>query len=232
MHPSSGQPSATTSDSVERSIYSREYQMTLKGMFRFELTSMIGRIFYGGRPPTLGNHANLLNLGCGSKFYPEFINADFFRRRRRPEWNFWGLDLRYPLDCPDNHWDGVYTEHTMEHLHPADGLALLREVHRTMKPGAVLRVIVPDLGKYVDYYTGRPSHENFARWQPRGAALRSVSQHYLHFALWDKELMTDCLGRAGFREIALCDFGRGSDGRLIKDTPERAYESLYLEAKK
>jgi hypothetical protein len=94
----------------------------------------------------------LLNLGCGQNGQEGYVNADFFRLRNRGACpGFWGVDRRYPLHCPDNHWAGVFTEHTLEHLHPAHVLALLRELHRTMQPGAWLRIVVPDLSRYVDY---------------------------------------------------------------------------------
>lgn len=45
----------------------QEYKQTLKGMFKFELTSFIGRNFLN-RTPDFGNLKNqelYLNLGCG-----------------------------------------------------------------------------------------------------------------------------------------------------------------------
>lgn len=202
-------------------------------MARFEFKSFLGRRLLNHPPVSLPTQHRLLNLGCGEKMYPDFVNADFFRMKKANRGlNFWGVDLRYPLNCPDNHWDGVFTEHTLEHLYPERVLALLNEIYRTLKPGAWIRIIVPDLAKYVDYYLGKPSHCVFHRWHPKGAALRSVTQNYLHVALWDHELMEDCLRRAGFTRIERCSFGVGADSRLLKDTPEREPESLYIEAQK
>ena len=214
------------------SPYNSDYTLTLKGFARFELDSWIGRIFKNKKPPVIPG-AQLLNLGAGEYPFPEFINADFFKGgTANKNINFWGLDIRYPLKCDNEHWDGVYTEHTLEHIYPYQTLALLREVHRTMKTGAWIRIIVPDISKYVDYYVGKPSDPLFSRWSPRGAALRSVTQNFLHFAAWDIELMTQCLEMAGFKVIRPRTFGEGADPRLIKDLSTRAYESLYIEAQK
>lgn len=223
-------------DTNQFSIYNTQCQINLRDFVKFEIKSLIGRFLVAKPPPKLENAPQLLNLGCGLSFYPEFINADFFklksRARRSAGANFWGLDLRYPLKCPDNYWDGVYTEHTLEHLHPAKALALLKEIYRTLKSKCWVRIVVPDLAKYVDSYCCRPSHEKFLLWQPRGAALRSVAQNYQHMALWDSELMTDCLTRSGFKEIRRRAFGEDADKRLLKDTLEREFESLYIEARK
>ena len=63
------------------------------------------------------------------------------------------LDLRYPLNCPDSVWDGVFTEHTIEHLYPNQVYHLLMELYRTMKDGTVIRITVSDLKKYIEFYT-------------------------------------------------------------------------------
>lgn len=224
---------ASESPSGQLSLYAPDTIPSVRSALLFEVKSWLGRALLSYPAPTINTGPQLLNLGCGHKCYPGFVNADFFIFRRREDIpRFWGLDLRYPLNCPDSYWDGVFTEHTCEHLHPVHVLALFRELLRSIKPGGYLRVVVPDLRKYVDYYEGRHSHGMFSRWKPRGNALRSISQNYLHLSLWDAEMLSDCLTRAGFCEVKQCEFMKGEDPRLLQDSPERAYESLYLEARK
>ena len=215
------------------SIYDTTLEPRLSDVLKYELKSLLGRSLFAKTPPILRTNPQLLNLGCGFNYYPDFVNADFFKlKSRSPGANFWGVDLRYSLRCSDNYWEGVYTEHTLEHLHPERVLALMREVLRTLKSGCWVRIVVPDLAKYVDYYCGKASHENFQVWKPRGAALRSVAQNHRHMSLWDAELMTDCLTRSGFREIHQRAFKDGADKKLLKDSPAREFESLYIEARK
>ena len=99
----------------------------------------------------------------------------------------------------------MLTEHTLEHLYPSDVDRLLKDLFRAVKPGAWLRVSVPDLQKYVDYYCGRPVHENFKRYYRDGnLAMRTVSQRHYHFSLWDAATMVAAheTGRvySGFRD--------------------------------
>lgn len=142
------------------------------------------------------------------------------------------LDLRYAMNARDNYWDGVYTEHTLEHLYPIDVLGVLREIHRTLKHGAWVRVIVPDLEKYIRYYCGAPSDPLFQRWPLRAEALRNISQNHFHFSLWDRPLMMEYLRIAGFSTIVPREYGEGDDCRLLKDSVNRRWESLYVEARK
>ena len=215
------------------SIYAGTQEGALRQAFVFELKSCLGRWFLNRRPPVVPGGAPLLNFGCGTRIHPEFVNADFFRLRRSDRApNFWGIDLRHPLNCADAYWAGVFSEHTLEHLTPERVRALLAEIFRTLQPRAWVRLVVPDLAKYVAYYEGRPSDGMFQRWQPRGAALRSVAQNHLHQSLWDAEMLSDCLTQCGFEAVTVRSFGCGADVRLLLDTPERAYESLYLEGQK
>lgn len=223
------------------SILSSEFINTLKGHAMFELTSKFGRTFLNRKPRSKKNaEKNLLNLGAGTLYYDGWINADFFylpikfwkkSKYRIPEWM---LDLRYPLNCDDNFFDGVFTEHTLEHLYPYQVLNLLKELNRTMKSGAWLRIAVPDLEKYVDYYVGKESHKNFSEMWPenKAAAIRNITQNYLHISTWDGDLLVKFCEMAGFVNAKKVDFGIGTDKTLIKDDLGRSWETLYVEAQK
>jgi len=142
------------------------------------------------------------------------------------------LDLRFPLNCDDNVWDGVFSEHTLEHLYPDQVLQLLKELYRTIKPGAWLRISVPDLKKYVKYYCGEGVHELFNRWQTGCEAIRTLTQDYGHLSVWDSTLLAKFLKEAGFVNIQEVSFMQGTDKLLLMDQQDRAWESLYMEAQK
>lgn len=136
----------------DHSIYSTKYQISLKKMLDFEIRSLYGRNLHSKKPilskDNLNLLLNLLHLGCGSNKFENWVNADFFQDlkfwkqdKNRPDWM---LDLRFPLNCDDCVWDGVFTEHRLERLYPVQVLNLLKELNRTMKPGAWLRITVPD----------------------------------------------------------------------------------------
>lgn len=217
----------------DSSIYSVTHLNTLKKNLLWELRSFIGRKFMNRKPDFRGLNGRFLHLGCYDHIFEGWVNADFFFVRTRgngkPDWK---VDLRYPLNCDDNVWDGVFTEHTLEHLYPAHALSLLKEIRRTMRSGAWLRVSVPDLGKYVGYYNGDISDGEFKQWPTGCEAIRSLAQNWMHLSLWDCGLLKRFLEEAGFNNIRETGFMQGTDKRLLKDLPERKWESIYVEAQK
>jgi predicted SAM-dependent methyltransferase len=218
-----------------RTIFTPTYQSNWKAMLKFELKSWLGRTFFNHKPLVQQN-LNLLHLGCGATRFQGWVNADFFAdlhplksSSHRPDWM---LDLRFPLNCQDQVWDGVFSEHTLEHLYPDQALNLLKEIYRTMKPGAWLRLTVPDLKKYVDYYTGKPIDNNFRAWATGCEAMRSLTQDYIHLSVWDSELLTIVLQEVGFTAVEEMSFQQGNNPKLLKDSDERQWETLYMEAQK
>lgn len=98
----------------------------------------------------LGRPNVLVQLGAGQDMHPDFVNSDFFHvpllmRRPRPDWS---MDITRPFRCPDRCVDGIFTQHTLEHISPRQVLEVLRECHRVLKPGACMRVVVPDAERY------------------------------------------------------------------------------------
>lgn len=73
-------------------------------------------------------------------------------------------DVRKPLPFPDNAFSAIYASHLLEHLYLEEGKRLLKECFRVLKPGGVLRMVVPDLQAIVLEYMGEKpfgdSHES------------------------------------------------------------------------
>lgn len=219
-----------------RSICSTKYQVNLRSLLDFEIRSLFGILFYFKKPKIKKDAKNLLNLCCGKNKFEGWVNADFLKNlkfwHQSNQQIDWMLDLRLPLNCDDNIWDGVFSEHTLEHLYPIQVLSLLEELNRTMKPGAWLRIAVPDLKKYVNYYCGKDVDEKFDAWSTGCEAIRSLTQDYIHLSVWDSQLLGSFLQESRFVNIKEVSFMEGSDELLLKDSRERKWESLYIEAQK
>ena len=56
------------------------------------------------------------------------------------------------LPFKDNSVDAIFTSHTMEHIPPHLQAFSWNEIYRVMKPGALIRVVVPDLDKAIQKY--------------------------------------------------------------------------------
>ena len=193
--------------------------------FKYEMAGLLGRAFYNRKPP---RKSHLLHLGCGNIYLDNFVNADYYYLRWLPfvkqtgKYD-WLQDFRYKLNCPDNYWDGVFTEHTLEHLHYVDCLKLFKELHRTMKKGAWLRICVPGLDEVLSQ-----NLQNI----PRAEQIYHLTQNYGHVSVWDSELMFRVLQDAGFETMHKVAYLQGTDKRLIHDSEVRSAESLYIEVQK
>ncbi|MGV3774794.1 MAG: class I SAM-dependent methyltransferase [Verrucomicrobiales bacterium] len=83
----------------------------------------------------------LLNLGCGSCFHRDWVNLDFMSSSA----DVIPFDLRKPLPISDQSAAIVYHSHVLEHFRPEDARRFLKECHRVLKPGGMMRVAIPDL---------------------------------------------------------------------------------------
>jgi SAM-dependent methyltransferase len=89
-----------------------------------------------------------LNLGCGSRFHLNWENVDFHQTAP----NVRAHDLRKGIPYADASFDVVYHSHLLEHFSRESAPIFLRECHRVLKPGGVIRVVVPDLESIVRLY--------------------------------------------------------------------------------
>jgi SAM-dependent methyltransferase len=96
----------------------------------------------------------ILDLGCGNKKRPGTVGVDFNDRTAADVIH----DLNvFPYPFEDASVDHVYLDNTLEHLD--DVLRVMEEVHRIVKPGGTVKVIVPyfrSLWAFID-----PTHRHF-----------------------------------------------------------------------
>lgn len=183
---------------------------------------------------------NYIDLGCGQQPTDGFVGIDYFGGL-----GSYAADLRFPLKVASNHVDGIFTEHTLEHLTYRHVAALLRECHRILKPGGCIRVVLPDVGEMARRYAAHDAAW-FEQWAhhmlgTRNRALATpmeaisfVTQEYGHVSCWDHDTVAHYLAQAGFVDVARCTWRQGRDPRMLRDNaePDRTLFSLYMEARK
>lgn len=89
-----------------------------------------------------------LHLGAADNVIDGFLNLDFLPRDERV--CAWDL-----LDVWPDAWPvqarGAFSEDTLEHVFFAEQLYVLCEVNRALRLGAIFRVLMPSLGRLIDY---------------------------------------------------------------------------------
>jgi predicted SAM-dependent methyltransferase len=199
--------------------------------FVYELENRVGNLVCRRRPPDKGI-PRLLNLGCNATMFPGWINADGYRlvhRLRHPSiYRFdWMLDAAKPWCCASNHWDGILTDHVIEHLSYFGAITAFREGLRTLKPDAWIRISVPSLERFMNFNTpGFPPIVDAAE------AVSRLTQWHQHRSVWSAKLMIRVLKGCGFVNVREVDWRQGSDKSLCKEADGRMHESIYIEAQK
>jgi SAM-dependent methyltransferase len=110
------------------------------------LTRLLGRTACSSDMPNALRP--LLNLGCGSRWHSAWTNADLVPAGP----NVLAVDLRRQLPFSNATFDAVYSSHVLEHLTPLEARNFLREIRRVLRPGCVVRIVVPDLEGIVRGY--------------------------------------------------------------------------------
>lgn len=192
-----------------------------------------------------GQTGLLVNLGVGGSGKPGWVNVDIFPA---PGVNCL-YDCRKHLPFANNAVRGIFCEHFVEHLDYSEELPhFLSECRRVLQPGGVLRIIVPDAGRYLRAYAagdwdalaalrpleaGRTDvHFKFA-YRTRMELINMIfRQGHHHKYAYDLETLAFVLRRYGFAHVVRQQFGHSLLPVLAIDRAERAPESLYVEAVK
>jgi len=210
---------------------------------KFEFRSKLGRIL--SRSLKLNSkNANYINLGSGNSYVNNFINVDVFGNKIID----YGMDLRFPFKIETNSIDGIFSEHTFEHLSHLEVDNALSECCRILKPEAKIRIIVPDLSILIEMYSSNDD-EWFQKWHD--LVLKDPSRHYMkkyftnmfainftasyyhHKSCWDFESLKKVLTSNGFVNIEKCNYNLGTPELLVdSDSEDRKLVSIYIEGKK
>jgi len=140
------------------------------------------------------------------------------------------------LRFPEASLDAFYSSHTLEHLPRGECVSLLVRAYAWLRPGGVLRIVLPDLSHAaLAYVSGAIDADTFVRrlrlsveGQPWWSV---VFGHAHHRWMYDTKSLARILEGIGYQEIKACEFRESRLNELAAlDMPERREESLYVEA--
>jgi SAM-dependent methyltransferase len=89
-----------------------------------------------------------LNLGCGYRFDSQWTNVNFQTTGK----GVMTYDLAKGIPFADNTFELVYHSHVLEHFSQTAAKSFMQECCRVLRPGGVLRTVVPDLEQITQLY--------------------------------------------------------------------------------
>jgi predicted SAM-dependent methyltransferase len=123
-------------------------------------------------------------------------------------YNFLHHDLRNGLPYDTGSVDMIYHSHVLEHFSYAEGLRLLKECRRVLKPDTgIMRLAVPDARFLMERYAAPGGLDEFDEINDGAAACPTAAGklwallHEGHAACYDEDTAADILRRAGFEPL-------------------------------
>ncbi len=175
---------------------------------------------------------SLLHIGCGEVYFDGWINIDSESSKADLK-----HDLRKALPYPDASAEFIYSEHFLEHVTPQEGESVLREAHRLLKKGGVIRIATPDLDYLVfRYFFGWKRQVwikdyGYSYMQTKAEMLNIVFREWGHKWLYNFEELHRRLRSSGFRNIKKKKLG-SSDFAVLRNLETRKDSKLIVEATK
>lgn len=195
----------------------------------------------------ISNDIKKLQIGSGSSSQQNWLCTDL-----APEFGkniYLDVTKRFPFN--DNTFDYVFAEHLIEHVIYVQGVFMLNECHRILKPGGIFRCATPDLKalfrllnenqgdtekKYVQWISERffpevkLSHEIFV--------INHAFKAWGHQFLYDSLLLEATMKETGFINITRQKYGESRDrnltclemhGKNMRNTEMVEYETIIYE---
>ena len=171
-----------------------------------------------------------MNFGCGSVQPDGWVNIDKLDSGAYSDIRTWNGQW-------SERYDYIVANHSISDLDFHELDPALKELRRCLRPGGVLRVLVPDLMGAVKAYQRRDYE-----WFPQGNDLTSIDERFCTFVGWfgtAKSNFTEgylrlLLERAGFRTVIRSNVrGRTlSSDREIVSLDDRQPTALVMEGQK
>jgi len=185
-----------------------------------------------------------IHLGCGTDIRPGWVNIDIaltppagWDTAAHPGTALLSYDLRQGLPLADQSCAFIYSSHFFEHLEYSQGLRLMQDCYRALRPGGTFRVCMPsyracfeaylrndrDFFGLVDYGLAEPGIRLISDY-----VTYAIYQYGEHKCVYDEERFQSIFSRLGFRSIAVSDYQADLD---IGAELRRKY-SYYIQAVK
>lgn len=190
-----------------------------------------------------------LQIGCGKNILDGWLNTDL----NPTTYNVLSLDAKKKFPFANNTFDYIFFEHLLEHLEYHEGVKLIQECFRILKPKGKIRISTPDLKFLIKLYNQKKTkfQKEYIYWATNKFlpvikiyrdvfVINNFFRSWNHKFIYDFELIKYTLRRSGFINIKKCKVVKSnnpnlqdleSHGRVIGNKFNEL-ESLVVEATK
>lgn len=174
-----------------------------------------------------------LNWGCGPTARYGWINADI---DPWPGVQIVG-DVLKGLPLAENSIDYIVSIHVLPEIAYNNLDATLRELHRVLKPGGVLRLSLPDMDRAIRaYQSGDRDYFLIGDEVVKDLSAKLVVQltwFGRSRCLFTDSMTRELLERNGFGNISSCEYQQSASGLAgITELDDRPLESFFIEGTK
>jgi SAM-dependent methyltransferase len=196
------------------------------------------------------------HLGCGTIFIKDYLNIGLWEHLAKDTLYanpngvegavLYNHDLVDGIPAADNSLDVVYHSHMLEHLSYAEGIDFIGACYRVLKPGGILRVLVPDLELWINNYAQNNTFffdeyrrgalsDDRALYPTKGSVFMGMLHNHGHKCGYDFDTLKSMLERAGFgriRRTMVQDSDLADIATVEPYFPLKALETLCVECYK
>jgi len=143
-----------------------------------------------------------LNLGCGYDIRPGYLNVDF-QEQHNPDLL---ADIRLLDMLPSGYYEEIVAQDCLEHFPRTDTELALKEWHRLLKMGGILKLRVPDIASAFAILNSSTDINHQKGWIQMIFGTQSYTGDF-HFTSFTEVLVRHYLEEAGFKinELQLHD---------------------------
>lgn len=179
-------------------------------------------------------------MGTGGRGKESWINVDAIGSDRDL---YCTHDLRQPLPLADGSVKRILAEHAIEHLDfTGDVPRVFAEFHRVLMSGGIVRIVVPDVPRFMEAYQHGGlegcKELGFKRGIPADLEKPIELVNHVfhqggeHLFGWDFAAMERALQKAGFPKVLRQKYRESLDPDIAIDQSNHEPYSLYVEALK
>jgi predicted SAM-dependent methyltransferase len=171
------------------------------------------------------NKIQKLHIGCGNNALDGWLNSNYYTYAP----HLIHLDATEPFPLANNEFDYIFSEHMIEHISREDGLLMLNECFRVLKPNGKIRISTPNLSFLVELYQSDKStlQLEYIKWAtdifiPHVGAhedtyvINNFVRDWGHSFIYDEKTLRSSLEKAGFTNITKCELNQ-SDSDVFRN---------------